>query len=163
MNVVMNEEYTLGFDMDGVMADWCDAFDDRFGMGAAAQFDSLNKADKNVVKTELANGDFYRHLPVMEKGVALVIEMVRQGRNVFILTSVGRQNPENVVRQKKAWISDVYPADVAAVLLENFHYTLCSEDKAAFARPSVCLVDDRLKSRAPFIAAGGVAVDIADL
>ncbi len=149
--------------MDGVMADWCRAFDARFGEGAAEQFDSLNKEDKNLIKEELANGNFYRHLPVMEKGVSLVIEMVRSGRKVSILTSVGRQNPENVVRQKKAWVSYVYPADVAAVLLENFHYTLCSEDKAAFARPNVCLVDDRAKSRIPFIAAGGVAVDIADL
>ncbi|ATI17441.1 hypothetical protein [Aeromonas phage AS-yj] len=160
---MLNDPYELFFDMDGVMADWCRAFDARFGEGAAEQFDSLNKEDKNLIKEELANGNFYRHLPVMEKGVSLVIEMVRSGRKVSILTSVGRQNPENVVRQKKAWVSYVYPADVAAVLLENFHYTLCSEDKAAFARPNVCLVDDRAKSRIPFIAAGGVAVDIADL
>lgn len=159
----MNKEFEFMFDMDGVQADWCHSFDVVYGSGASAKFDSLAKEDKDVVKAELANGDFYRHLPVMEKGVALVIELVRRGRKVSILTSVGRQNPENVVRQKKAWISDVYPADVAVVLLENFFYTMCSEDKAAFARPNVCLVDDRAKSREPFIAAGGVAVDIVDL
>ncbi|QAY01268.1 hypothetical protein ASwh1_205 [Aeromonas phage Aswh_1] len=160
---MMKEAQRLMFDMDGVQADWCMAFDLRFGAGASEQFDLLEKEDKDNIKTELANGDFYRRLPVMEKGVSLVIEMVRRGRDVSILTSVGRQNPENVVRQKKAWISDVYPADVAKVLLENFFFTLCSEDKAAFARPDICLIDDREKSRKPFIAAGGMAIDIGDL
>ena len=154
------ENMDFAFDLDGVLFDWCKAFDGVYGVGASIQFDGLSKTEKDLVKTELSNGEFYTNLELMQKGAALVIHLVRAGRNVMILTSVGKQNPENVVRQKKEAIVRNFPTDVANVLIENFYFTTSSEDKAHFARPNLCLIDDRAKSREPFIRAGGVAVDI---
>lgn len=166
MNVVemlISKGYDVAFDMDGVQADWCGSFDAKYGFGASSQFDLLSLEEKNKVKEELSNGDFYENIEPMEKGCMMTIELVRRGCNVMILTSVGKQNPENVVRQKKNWIAKTFPRDVAEVLLNNFFFTMSSEDKANFARPNLCLIDDRLKSRAPFIAAGGIAMNITDV
>lgn len=135
------------FDLDGVLFDWEAGFLARFGRTP----ESMTDEEFQAAKKEMAESGFYEDLKVIEEGFNLFHAVRDMGEDVAVLTSVGKYASESVAEQKKKALVK------ALGYLPEFFYTQSSKEKAKYAGQGV-LVDDRMKSVAPFKAAGGEAV-----
>ena len=157
------KEKKIVMDMDGVVADWEKSFVKKHSQALYDNFGSLPKEERVALKMGLSNSNFYRELAVMSKGLDLMETLFSSGYDVAILTSVGKFNSAEVATQKLAWLCEHCSEKLAAHIRNgNFHWTMSSEQKAAYATANTVLIDDREKARAPFIKAGGIAIDILD-
>lgn len=133
------------FDMDGVLADWEESFFPQYGDPARMPEEELTK-----IKKKLAASNFYLNLKPLNEGMEL-FKYLSGFAKVAILTSVGKQDSEEVARQKKEWLVNTLG------FLPEFHYTKSSKEKAAYIDKGI-LIDDRVKAVLPFKTAGGKAI-----
>lgn len=143
------------FDMDGVLADWVAGFEKLFkGEIEYADFNDAPKEEYDRIKNVISsNPKFYYDLPVMKHAVNALKDLVKNGYEVAILTSCGKDNTRAVAAKKARWIEEVFSGyDIP------FYYVTTSKEKAAYANADAVLIDDRPKSTKPFKAAGGNVV-----
>lgn len=132
-------------DMDGVLFDWDAAFNELYGDPQRMSPDELDRC-----KREMSQTNFYLNLKPIEEGFKLFHKLSSIGK-CRILTSAGKYNTEEVVRQKKESLVRELG------YLPEFYSTKSSVEKSAFVDKGV-LFDDRVKAVMPFRAAGGRAV-----
>ena len=131
---------TLFVDMDGVLADFDQGHEDRFGVRACKEADNVDWS--LVRRTE----GFYRDLPPMPDFDALWRGV--SDLNPIILTGVPSSVPE-AAANKRAWVDRVIGPDQPMIACP-------SKDKSLHIRkPGDILIDDWEKHRAVWIARGG--------
>ena len=136
-------------DLDGVLADFEGAVEQRFG-----------KPMRGMAKGELwgrikhyndQKEPWFYSLPKMPDADELWDFLTKNFENVEILTASG-STPKDAPGQKKAWSGDnlgyQYKANVVGA----------AGEKAAFADENSVLIDDRSQAIDPFIKAGGIGV-----
>ena len=132
-------------DMDGVMADFAKGVITATGM-TIEEIEKTGSWDE--VKGELCASNFFNELEVMP-----IVDILNANMGKWdIMTAVGYLSTENVIENKKLWISRVFNE------LPKFNYVLKSHEKAKFAKKGVFLIDDRPKSVNPFLEQGGDAL-----
>ena len=73
-------------------------------------------------------------------------------KSVSVLTASGF-TPRTAKKQKQEWYEEHFP-----ILRDNVICVDKSPDKAAYAHHRAILIDDRMKSIEPWIAAGGIGI-----
>lgn len=133
-------EVTVFVDMDGVLADFDQGYEDRFGVRACKEADNVDW--KLVRRTD----GFYRDLPPMPDFDALWA-----GVSVFnpiILTGVPASVAE-AADNKRAWVDRVIGPDQPMIACK-------SKDKSLHIRnPGDILIDDWEKYRDVWLSRGG--------
>ena len=144
---------TVYFDMDGVLADWVNGFEELFPEISYSDYNALSKKEQDIYRTEIdGNGRFYRELRPFKKVIAALKQMKKLGYQVEILSSVGEIYPERVIKQKQAWLAQHVADDIVSNFVNK------SEYKARYAHENALLLDDRAKSVVPFLKAGGKSI-----
>ena len=133
-------------DLDGVVADFAKGFDVLYGM----PLESVSEERLKRYKKRFAADRFFRYLPVYE-GAYSFIQKLQEIAEVEILTSVGYDQTDLNAADKLAWVREFLPQDI------KFNYVPKSKHKARYAQYGV-LIDDRIKSVAPYREAEGVAI-----
>ena len=150
----MIRDYVVYVDMDGVIADFQGAMEDRFGFNFKTA-PNRNKAWKAIQRYDQDNrdksGGWFYSLPKMDDADQLWDFVTSNFSRVEILTASG-STPRDAQGQKRAWIGDNFGYDVKVNIVTG------GSEKAAFAAPNTVLIDDREKVLSPFIAAGGIGV-----
>lgn len=141
------------FDLDGVLADWVAGYERSVSV-PLSHFNELDKERRDYVKSWLFNYDFFRQLPVLEKGLELFNLAVKLygAENVQILSAYGDHNVEEVIRAKMDWVTEHLGSDVVVNLVPKL------EDKVIYANPEALLIDDRERAVESFNDAGGKAL-----
>lgn len=145
------------FDMDGTIADYEKRFIEIWGAELFEKFKTMTKEEKRPYQEKMALENFYEELnpmPMFDR----MCTLFRDGKDVAILTSVGKIESLKVAQQKLRWLEKHCPKDLYKHLSERFFYVKTSAEKAYFANPNVALVDDREKAWRPFLEAGGFVV-----
>lgn len=145
------------FDMDGTIANYQKRFIEIWGAETYAKFQTMTKEEKRPYQEAMVQYKFYEELDTMPLFDRMET-LFKAGKDVAILTSVGRFESVEVARQKLAWLEKKCSEKLYKHLTERFFYVKSSAEKAYFANPSVCLVDDREKAWKPFLEAGGFVV-----
>lgn len=154
---IAKEIQRIYFDMDGTIADYEKRFIEIWGKELFEKFKHMTKEEKRPYQTLMAEQDFYEELdpmPMFDRMETLF----RAGKDVAILTSVGKIGSLSVAQQKLRWLEKNCSKDLYRHLQERFFCVKSSSEKAFFANSSVCLVDDREKAWRPFLEAGGHVV-----
>jgi hypothetical protein len=138
----MNDKPTIFLDMDGVLANFVKGYKDAFDRDAYAD-------DPFTIK-QFCNSkpDFFRHLPVLDKGREL-FELLKDDYKIVILTTP----MDGMVFCKQ---------DKVSWMRENFgnYDIIFTADKADYATDeSSILIDDMDYNLKPFADAGGTAID----
>jgi hypothetical protein len=135
----------LYLDCDGVLADFDRAFEERFGH-PPREYEDTNGAKVFWRDIKESAPAFYRHLPLMA-GARELFESLAPYRPI-ILTGCPMGGWAEM--QKLAWAAEHFPGTPMV--------TCMSRDKRLYCRPGDVLVDDMLKYRDRWEAAGGVFV-----
>ena len=93
---------------------------------------------------------FFKSLPMMENADKLVQYCQDNFRSVQVLTACGF-TPITAAQQKKEWYAKHFPT-LECITVRK------SPDKARYAHSRAILIDDRMKSIEPWIAAGGIGI-----
>ncbi|AIA64859.1 5'-3' deoxyribonucleotidase [Cronobacter phage S13] len=152
-----NEITRIYFDMDGTIADYEKRFIEIWGAELFEKFKTMTKEEKRPYQEAMANDNFYEELdtmPMFER----MYTLFKSGKDVAILTSVGKIESLKVAQQKLRWLERNCPKDLYNHLSKRFFYVKTSAEKAYFANKNVALVDDREKAWRPFLEAGGHVV-----
>lgn len=146
------------FDMDGVIVDWVARYHEVAPVPLEL-FNEMPKAEKNKLKEELFNYDFFRLMKPLAHGIELMIEYAKNPEyDVYVCSATGYINAEEVHRAKVEWLKE--------------HIPVCVEIKEALFVPKVemkhekkkegyaehILIDDRVKAVEAWEAHGGKAV-----
>lgn len=145
------------FDMDGTIADYEKRFIEIWGKEVFDKFKVMSKEEKAPYQTAMANDNFYEELEPM-KMFNRMETLFKNGKDVAILTSVGKIESLKVAQQKLRWLEKHCSEKLYKHLTSRFFYVKSSAEKAYFANKDVCLVDDREKAWRPFLEAGGSVV-----
>lgn len=131
---------TIFVDMDGVLADFDQGYEDRFGVRACKEADNV---DWSLVRR---TDGFYRDLPPMPDFDALWPGL--SGLNPIILTGVPH-SVADAAANKRAWVDRVIGKDQPMIACP-------SKDKSLHIRnPGDILIDDWEKYRDIWIERGG--------
>lgn len=139
------------FDLDGVLADWEDAYRKNCNIPLKA-FSAMDKVDKNAVKERLFDYEFFYDMKVIAKGFELYQSFVNAGVPVAILSATGHINKDEVALAKTHWVADNLGDGVRVILVDKV------DQKGIYVDPNyrTCiLVDDRQKAIDAWEAAGG--------
>jgi len=139
------------FDLDGVLADWEQAFKSRAPV-SLEQFSQMNKRDKDEVKKKLFDYEFFYDMKLLPEGIQLYNSFVEAGVPVAILSATGHINKDEVGRAKIHWVADLLGDKVRTILVDKV------EQKGLYVDSNyrTCiLVDDRQKAIDAWEAAGG--------
>lgn len=143
-----NEEWVVAVDLDGV----CASFESKVAEINKLEFHkiprgkmwrSIEEYDKNVEP-------FFESLDLMPDAMQLFNFVKNNFVNHFILTACGN-TPKNAAQQKRNWCKRHF-GNIVVKTVQDSH------QKAQFATPNSILVDDRLKSIDPWVAAGGIGI-----
>lgn len=136
-------------DLDGVLADFAGAVEQRFGkpMNDMAKGELWGRINHYNDKEE----PWFYSLPKMPDADELWNFLTSNFENVEILTASG-STPKNAAGQKKAWVGDNLGYQVKANVVG------AGSEKAAFANNKSILIDDRTQVVDPFVKAGGLAI-----
>ncbi len=129
-------------DLDGVMADF-DAGVVRITGKLPHEQESGNAMWNAINSAE----DFFQNLPVMENAMHMWNFLLKY--NPIVLTATGHKYPEDVDRQKRAWVKKHLGSDIEVITVQR------SREKQQYAHERAILIDDRSKSIDPWLAAGG--------
>lgn len=151
----MIRAYVVYVDMDGVIADFEGAMEDRFGFNFKTA-PSRNKAWKEIqnydrYQKKIGGKGWFYSLPKMKGADQLWDFVTSNFSRVEILTASG-STPRDAQGQKRAWIGDNFGYGIKVNIVG------AGSEKAAFANKNAILIDDREKVIKPFIAAGGIGV-----
>ena len=136
-------------DLDGVLADFEGAVEERFGK----TMDEMSKGELwgRIKHYNDQKEPWFYSLPKMQDADQLWDFLQKNFEQVEILTASG-STPKDAPGQKKAWVGDHLDYQTKANVVG------AAGEKAAFAKPNTILIDDRDKAVNPFIAAGGMAI-----
>ena len=144
------QQLKIYVDLDGVLADFEGALQDRFGM----TFSTAPSRGKLWGKIMYYNDnveDWFYSLPLMSDAMELWAFVTTNFEHVEILSACG-YSPKDAAGQKKAWVGAKLGYDVVSNIVVS------SSEKAEFAAPDTLLIDDREKSTLPFADAGGQVI-----
>lgn len=142
----------LYFDMDGVLADWSGGFEKKFPELTYEEFKAMPEKKREVFcKLIDASPDFYFTLEPIEPIVQAFKICAEQDFEIEMLTSVGIYNPDHLIAQKRDWVQK-YLGEYKVNTVNS------SAEKAQYAHSNTILIDDRLESIDPFVAAGGIGI-----
>lgn len=146
---MLNYEYTVYVDMDGVLAH----FDARIKEITGKESHELKRGHlwSAVQKHNDEVAPFYETLDKMPDADELWNFCKDNFHIVKILTATGH-TPKDVVEQKIRWAHKTYGTNT------NVKTVASSELKAIYANPRSILIDDREKSIGPWVKAGGVGI-----
>ncbi len=144
----MIKNITIKVDLDGVLADFSGALQDRFGMNMR---DHRKQVWGKIMYYNDKVEPWFYSLPKMSDADQLWAYLTANFENVGILTACGT-TPRDAAGQKKAWVGDNYGYDINIICVAG------GSDKAEYAEPNVLLIDDRQKVLNPFLRAGGLGV-----
>lgn len=138
----------IGLDSDGVIAD----FDKKAAeiLGMPISMAGKGKLWAGVERYNATVAPFFESLDIMTGARDLVKFALDNFDEVFVLTASGN-TPKDGAEQKHRWYAKHFPGLKVIVVTK-------SPDKAVYANESTVLVDDRMKSIEPWVAAGGVGV-----
>lgn len=145
----MNEKYKIYLDMDGVLA----AFDQKVEEIFKTHIQSVPKKDLwgGIKRYNDTVEPFFENLEPMPDAMQLWKFCSANFQEVEILTATGHAF-QGIGEQKRKWVAQHLNSSVIV------HTVRKSEEKALFANPNSILVDDRMKSIAPWRAAGGIGI-----
>lgn len=137
------------FDLDGVLADWVERFENVTGM-SIGHFNSLPEEERDLIKENFGY-EFFRNIVPIERGMNLFRDVRRDNPNarIAILSAYGDFNQDEVQRAKIEWVREYVCEDIEVILVERLTH------KARYATPTSVLIDDRVKATNAFSAAGG--------
>lgn len=143
---VIDREYQLYVDLDGVLADFEGGFFDAYGVNTNAYTDN----DMWPMVYKIPN--FFYKLDFIPSGQRLwsVIKKYKP----IILTGLPSSKPVGKVSnedQKKLWVKEKLGPYVPCIVLP-------SKDKQLHAKPHHILIDDRTKNIEQWRAAGGIGI-----
>lgn len=150
------KKFSIGIDMDGVLAD----LDTEFYRFVESNFPGQKEkyTDRNLFFDEFlpsyAKNNGYHSQQVLEKARDLVDFLVNlEGVNLFILTSCGSfyKPKSKIVHDKRMWIEKHFP-ELDSI---PFVITTSGKDKSIFANEHTILIDDHKNNIVKFNAAGG--------
>lgn len=141
------------FDLDGVLADWVAQYLNTPDLPPLKEFNKLNKVDRNVIKAEMFDYDFFRKMNVIPSGLKLLNEYAKDPDvTVRILSATGNHNIDDVSRAKREWVKE-FIGDYDVILVKKV------VDKWGAIAPGVdvlnILVDDRAKACDAWLEKGG--------
>ena len=136
-------------DLDGVLADFAGAVEQRFGK-------SMGEMPKGELWGRIKNYNdntkpWFYSLPKMPDADELWNFLEANFDKIEILSASG-STPKDAPGQKKAWVGENLGWQVKANIVG------AAGEKAAFANNKSVLIDDRSPAVDPFIKAGGFAV-----
>lgn len=137
--------------MDGVLADFDGAMRSRLGI---SWVDGMMSSDEKWEKIDRYNDTafpWFVTLPIMRDAMKLWNFLTSEFEHVEILSASGNTILD-AAAQKRSWIRDHIGLGVVVNVVTK------SRDKAKFATPNTVLIDDRMKSIKPFVAAGGIGI-----
>lgn len=145
-----NNSLVLFVDLDGVLADFHSKALEVTGMDATI-VDSNPATKKEFwrkIKQHLKSGEKFWEAMVPLRDAHVLWRFVSK-YSPTILTSTGSEKSAQV--EKEVWVKH-HIGDVPVIFVRD------SADKAQYAAPNHILIDDRLKSINPWIAAGGIGI-----
>ena len=137
--------------MDGVVADFDHAMEERFGWNFETPGVSKNEKWRRIKDYNDNVEPWFTSLPPMADVRELWRFLTTNFEQVEILTATGK-TLKDASSQKRAYIKDLFGYGVIVHTVEG------GKDKAVFATPQTVLIDDRDKAIDPFIAAGGIGI-----
>lgn len=146
----MNEHLTVAIDSDGVLAHFekkvCE-------INEATSISEIHRSRlwQSVDHYDRTVEPFFESLEKMPDADVLMDFIRHNFVNHFVLTACG-YTPKNAAEQKKNWFRKHYGHDLIVKVVSK------SPDKAQFATPTTILIDDRMKSIEPWVAAGGIGI-----
>ena len=133
----------LFIDMDGVLADLEQYYEDTFGIHPTKEHDSIFW--KNVHTTD----NFFYHLPPMPDMEELWDYV--SIHNPTVLTGVPTHNSKGIIKNKREWLDKHLGKEVPMIACR-------SKDKSLHMKPGDTIVDDREKYKSIWIEKGGLWV-----
>lgn len=148
-------------DMDGVLADFDEAFKKISGGKSAEEFDKQNRSDEiwKLIKNQPNHGiDFWSNLPNLPDADILWSFINSLGYTVKILSSTGSRYSKNNSSQigKLKWLHthiSPIPSEENTILVDS------SDAKRQYAHgPNHILIDDFISNITQWRASGGTAI-----
>lgn len=130
----------LFVDLDGVLADFDEGYERKFGVRPSIGTDNVEW--KNIE----GESNFYRHLPPKGDAFELWSAIVRLQPTV--LTGIPKDVP-SAAADKRAWVAKMFGPMVPVI-------TCLSKEKCLHAKPGYTLIDDWEKYRHLWEERGGV-------
>lgn len=149
---MLNYEYTLWLDLDGVLAD----FERKVSDISTIPFASMKKSSVwyHIQRYNDNVKPFFESLDKMQDADDLLDWVVGKFGTIKILSACGH-TPKGAADQKRKWVADNVEPRVPHIVAK---IVTSSEQKAQYASPTSILVDDRMKSIDPWVRAGGIGV-----
>lgn len=141
------------FDMDGVLADWVARYN-QINIMPLDVFSALPKNEREQLKIELFNYDFFYDMEPIISGMNMLKEKMDKGYDVCILSASGRVNKEEVIRAKKDWV-EKYIGNINAMFVDKVEMKSEKMDRSVINN---ILIDDREKAIDAWNAAGGIGI-----
>jgi 5'(3')-deoxyribonucleotidase len=140
-----NDKPVIYFDMDGVVADFIKGYKDMTGRDA-------NIDDEETITLNCSQiPNFFRKLPILEKGKELFNELINFSKIIFLTTPM--DFCPTCRRDKIEWVKEHFGS----------YDIIFSKNKADYAKDDQSiLIDDMLYNLEPFSEAGGTAIDIKE-
>lgn len=145
----MVKKYMVYVDLDGVLADFAGAVEQRFGepmesINRKKMWTSIKHYNENVAP-------WFYSLSEMDGAQTLWGFVTSNFKKVEILTASG-STPRDAPGQKRKWVGEHLGWDIKVNVVG------AAGEKAAFAKPNTILIDDRRQSIDPFIREGGIGI-----
>ena len=145
------------FDLDGVLAAWDKKFAQVVPTVDINDFSNMPKAEKDALKQQFINYDYYRDLDTIERGMNMLEAAIAEVgiANVVICSATGTINAEDVARAKREWCAEKLPAGLEVFLVPKVeNKPECIIDPAA----ENILIDDRERATRAWENAGYTAI-----
>lgn len=145
------QKYELYVDLDGVIVNFADHAKLITGIDInKAGKEDRNKFWKHIGRYVKQGNPFFAAMSPMEDAFHLWNYVLKYKPTILSATGhiFGAGN------EKRAWVRD----HLGSTAADNAIFVRNSRDKAKYASPTSILIDDRTKSIAPWVEAGGIGI-----